>query len=73
MATWIKTEMKMEMETYQLDQVPARENYVSDLLSPIPPKVNQRMKGVLLPVCDLLEGENRCKESESQLLEKESS
>jgi hypothetical protein len=62
----------MEMEIYQLDRVPAQENYVFDLLSPIPPKVNQRMKGVLLPDYDLLEGENRCKESESQLLGKES-
>jgi hypothetical protein len=29
------------------------------------------MKGVLLPDYDLLEGGNRCKGSESQLLEKE--
>jgi len=64
-------DMEMGMETYQLDRVQAQENYVFDLLFPIPPKVKQRMKGVLLPDYDLLEGENRCKESEYQLLGKE--
>jgi hypothetical protein len=71
MATQIGMEMETELETYQLDLVQAPENYVFDLLSPIPPKVNLRMKGVLLPDYDLLEGGNRCKELEYQLLEKE--
>jgi hypothetical protein len=71
MATQIEMEMETEMETYQLDLVQAPENYVFDLLFPIPLKVNLRMKGVLLPDYDLLEGGNRCKELESQLLGKE--
>jgi hypothetical protein len=55
-------ETETEMETYQLDPAPAPENYVFDLLFPIPLKVNLRMKGALLPDYDLLEGGNRCKE-----------
>jgi hypothetical protein len=71
MATRIETAMETEMETYQLDLVQAPENYVSDLLSPIPLKVKRPMKGVLLPDYDLLEGGNLCKELEYQLLGKE--
>ena len=63
--------MAMEMEISQLGPVQAQENYVFDLLFQIPPKVKRPTKAVLLPDYDLLEGGNRCKESEFRLLGKE--